>query len=132
MDVDERVELPSEFIGMEIADEVELFVSLLVAIFMIDNEVFDGAVELTTNMVLKLEQLNRRTLDLLSAKIYFYYARAYELSGDLKVIRPKLLQHHRTAVLRHNYPGQVALTNLILRNYLEYNLFSLGMMFGGF
>ena len=30
---------------------------------------------------MKIGQLNRRTLDQLAAKIYFYLARAYELMG---------------------------------------------------
>ena len=35
----------------------------------------------------KVAQLNSRTLDLISAKCFFYYARVYELRGDLAGIR---------------------------------------------
>jgi hypothetical protein len=34
-----------------------------------------------------------------------------------------LLQLQRTATLRHNFDGQVVLLNLLLRNYLHYNLY---------
>lgn len=38
-------------------------------------------------MIEKLSQLNRRTLNPISAKIYFYYSRIYELINQLDKIR---------------------------------------------
>ena len=35
----------------------------------------------------KVAQLNSRTLDLISARCFFYYARVYELRGELAGIR---------------------------------------------
>jgi hypothetical protein len=37
--------------------------------------------------------------------------------------RSHLLALHRTAVLRHDEYGQETLLNLLLRNYLHYNLY---------
>ena len=37
--------------------------------------------------------------------------------------RSTLLGLHRTAVLRHDEIGQETLLNLLLRNYLHYNLY---------
>jgi len=37
--------------------------------------------------------------------------------------RSALLALHRTAVLRHDEVGQETLLNLLLRNYLHYNLY---------
>lgn len=37
-----------------------------------------------------------------------------------------LLRYLRTATLRHNFDGQVMLLNLLLRNYLHYNLYEQG------
>jgi len=71
----------------------------------------------------KLGESNRRTMDPLSAKVYFYYSRAYELSGRSADVRVNLLKLQRTATLRHNYDAQVVLLNLLLRNYLHYNLY---------
>jgi hypothetical protein len=39
------------------------------------------------------------------------------------VARSALLALHRTAVLRHDEVGQETLLNLLLRNYLHYNLY---------
>ena len=41
----------------------------------------------------------------------------------MKLCRSALLGLHRTAVLRHDEVGQEVLLNLLLRNYLHYNLY---------
>ena len=41
----------------------------------------------------------------------------------LNLARSPLLGLHRTAVLRHDEVGQEVLLNLLLRNYLHYNLY---------
>eukprot|EP01129_Flabellula_baltica_P002640 TRINITY_DN12458_c0_g1_i1.p1 TRINITY_DN12458_c0_g1~~TRINITY_DN12458_c0_g1_i1.p1 ORF type:complete len:484 (+),score=118.57 TRINITY_DN12458_c0_g1_i1:33-1454(+) len=106
-----------------VAPEIEVFVQLMIAVLLIDNQFYDSAIELTTKLVEDINKLNRRTLDPLSAKVFFYFSLAYESIGKLGDIRPNLLAFQRTAVLRHNYLGQVSLLTLILRNYLEYNLY---------
>jgi len=83
----------------------------------------EAAAELCDRLVDEIGSLNRRTLDPLSSKIYYYYSIANEKLGRLSDIRTKLLAHQRTAVLNHNYLGEVTLLNLILRNYLHYNLY---------
>lgn len=52
-----------------------------------------------------------------------YYSLSYELTGDLSDIRGNLLSLHRIATLRHDELGQETLLNLLLRNYLHYNLY---------
>jgi hypothetical protein len=76
--------------------------------------------------VAKLSALNRRTLDVFSAKIFYYFARVYD--DDAK-IRNDLLAVYRTACLRQDSLTQATLINLILRNYLKYNLFELATQF---
>lgn len=39
------------------------------------------------------------------------------------LLRSHLLALHRTAVLRHDEYGQETLLNLLLQNYLQYNLY---------
>jgi len=80
-------------------------------------------VKLSTTLIERLQALNRRSLDAFAAKIYFYYARSYELSGALSDVRSSLLAAYRTAALRHDDLNQAVLLNLLLRNYLQYNLF---------
>jgi len=60
---------------------------------------------------------------MLAAKCYFYYARAYELTDRMDKIREKLHNRLRTCTLRSDHEGQAALLNLLLRNYLHYNLY---------
>lgn len=67
---------------------------------------------------------NRRTLDMLAAKCYFYHSRTMELAGKLDSIRGFLHSRLRTCTLRADHEGQATLINLLLRNYLQFNLYS--------
>lgn len=67
--------------------------------------------------------LNRRTLDVLAARTAFYLSLSHERLGTLASLRPRLLSLHATAVLNHDDVGQEVLLNLLLRNYLHYNLY---------
>jgi len=107
----------------KVLPEAEVYVRLLIVIFLIDRKLYDQAIVASESLVQRLQDFNRRTLNPLSAKVYFYYARAYELSHRLEEIRSKLFAYYRTASLRHNDEAQATLLNLLLRNYLEYNLY---------
>jgi 26S proteasome regulatory subunit N3 len=102
--------------------EVHLFLHLLAALFVFDHGTLDNAISCLNGTLTLLHSQNRRTSDLLSAKVYFYYSLFYERKGQLVSIRSDLLQFHRTACLTHNEPGQTSLATCILRNYLAYNL----------
>jgi len=103
--------------------EVEIYLHLLVVIYLIDKKQYNEAVASSSALVERLNSFNRRTLNPLSAKVYFYYSYSYEKANRLEEIRSSLLAYHRTASLRHNDEGQATLLNLLLRNYLEYNLY---------
>jgi 26S proteasome regulatory subunit N3 len=102
--------------------EVEVYVRLLVVYFLVDKQQWELARRVVTGLVDWVERENRRTLDLFSAKVYFYYSLVHERMGKLAEIRPRLFALHRSACLRHDEPGQAALINLILRNLLQDNL----------
>lgn len=106
-----------------IVPEIEIYIHLLVLIYLIDTKQNERAVECSELLMKKLALLNRRTMDMLSAKCYFYYSRAYELTNKLEQIRTYLHARLRTATLRCDHEGQASLLNLLLRNYLHYNLF---------
>ena len=72
--------------------------------------------------------LNRRTLDVLAARAAFYLSLSHERLGTLASLRPRLLSLHATAVLNHDDVGQEVLSNLLLRNYLHYNLYDLSLI----
>jgi hypothetical protein len=122
--------------------EVRVYLYLLVIIFYLSRDLITEAAELSRELVEELANENRRSLDLLSAKAYFYYSHTHELleandnfstdannnsislSGPYAAIRGNLLLFYRTACLQHNEPAQSSLICCILRNYLHYNLYS--------
>ncbi|TYI43926.1 hypothetical protein ES332_A01G201400v1 [Gossypium tomentosum] len=103
--------------------ELEIYCYLLVLIFLIDQKKYDEAKACSSASISRLKNLNRRTLDVLAARLYFYYSLCYELTGTLSEIRSNLLALHLIATLRHDELGQETLLNLLLRNYLHYNLY---------
>ncbi|KAK9818845.1 hypothetical protein WJX81_007258 [Elliptochloris bilobata] len=103
--------------------EVEAYAFLLVVTFLVDRKRYAEAKEVATAALKRLGEYNRRTLDGLAARLYFYFSWTHECTGTLSEIRSLLLALHRTAVLRHDEYGQETLLNLLLRNYLHYNLY---------
>jgi 26S proteasome regulatory subunit N3 len=104
--------------------EVTLYLHLLVVIHLIDTQRNTDAVKCVDTLIEKVQSLSsRRSSYELSAKCYFYYGRAYELVERLHEIRSFLHSRLRTASLRHDIDGQATLLNLLLRNYLHYNLY---------
>ncbi|XP_073045809.1 probable 26S proteasome non-ATPase regulatory subunit 3 [Primulina eburnea] len=103
--------------------EIEIYCYLLVLIFLLDKKRYTEAKACSSASIARLKNLNRRTVDILASRLYFYYSLSYELTGDLAKIRGNLLSLHRTATLRHDELGQETLLNLLLRNYLHYNLY---------
>ncbi|GKV23991.1 hypothetical protein SLEP1_g33653 [Rubroshorea leprosula] len=103
--------------------ELEIYCYLLVLIFLIDQKKYNEAKACSSTSIARLKNVNRRTVDVLAARLYFYYSLSYELTGDLAEIRGDLLALHRIATLRHDELGQETLLNLLLRNYLHYNLY---------
>ena len=69
---------------------------------------------------------NRRSLDHIAARCYYYYMRAHEKAGDLHKIRGLLHSRLRTAALRNDSEGQAVLINCLLRSYIDHALFDQG------
>jgi 26S proteasome regulatory subunit N3 len=66
--------------------EVDFYMNLLVLIHLIDGGAGEEALQCATEIVTKLCGQNRRTLDLISAKCFFYFMRAHEMvSVDLVI-----------------------------------------------
>lgn len=103
--------------------EIDTYIHLLFVIYLIDSKSYEKAISCVDDLVEKLANHNRRTLDPLAAVCYFYYSRCYELVDRLKDIRGFLHSRLRTSTLRHDTDGQVALLNLLMRNYIHYNLY---------
>ena len=103
--------------------EAEVFVQLLVTIFLLDKQSMQEAMASATLLIQRATSFNRRTMDQLQSKGYFYWARCMELMGKSNQIRQELLTAYRTCSLKHDQVGQATLLNLLLRNYLEFNLY---------
>ncbi|XP_043910970.1 26S proteasome non-ATPase regulatory subunit 3 [Protopterus annectens] len=103
--------------------EVEVYLQLLMVIHMINSKRYTEVQKISEDLMQKISSQNRRALDLVAAKCYYYHSRVYESLNKLDSIRSFLHSRLRTATLRHDADGQATLLNLLLRNYLHYNLY---------
>ena len=107
--------------------EVDVYLSILCQIRLYDSKEVQIGVDFSNKLIEKLRNLNRRTMDSLSAKAYFYYALFHEETSPLPPspvanvisIRTALLDALRTATLRKDQDVQATVTTLLLRNYLS-------------
>lgn len=104
--------------------EQDAYFHLLLLLWLLDNCKSKEAVRCSDQLMQKLISQNRRTLDLIAAKSYFYHSRSYEMINQLSSIRSFLHSRLRTATLRNAFEGQAVLINCLLRNYLHYNLYN--------
>ncbi|PNY18297.1 26S proteasome regulatory subunit rpn3 [Tolypocladium capitatum] len=112
--------------GKEIIPETDIFLGILIQVYLFDNKNYQKGAEFSQYMCERIQMLNRRTLDSLSAKAYYYYSLFCEHIAPLPpspespivAIRPMLLAALRTAVLRKDIDTQASVIVLLLRNYL--------------
>ncbi|XP_032890956.1 26S proteasome non-ATPase regulatory subunit 3 isoform X1 [Amblyraja radiata] len=103
--------------------EADAYLQLLLIIYLTNNKRYTDAQKSSDDLMQKIAAQNRRALDLVAAKCYYYHARVYEFLNKLDAVRSFLHSRLRTATLRHDHDGQATLLNLLLRNYLVYNLY---------
>lgn len=103
--------------------EVSSYLHLLAVLVLLDAKCTEAALPISESLVTYTSGQNLRTLDEISARAFFYYARCVELTGALSSIRSRLLAAYRTSVLHHDAACQAMLLNLLLRNYIAYNLY---------
>ncbi|KAF5024925.1 hypothetical protein F66182_3009 [Fusarium sp. NRRL 66182] len=107
--------------------EIDIFLGILVQVYLFDSKQFQRGADFSKYLSDRVQSLNRRTLDSLSAKVYFYYSIFCEQIAPLPpspqspvvAIRPTLLAALRTAVLRKDVDTQASVIVLLLRNYLS-------------
>jgi 26S proteasome regulatory subunit N3 len=111
----------------DIIPEIDIFLGILVQIHFLDTKTNQKGVVFSAHLAERIHSLNRRTLDSLSARVYFYYSLFCEQmaplppspSSPIVSIRPALLSALRTAVLRKDIDTQSTVIVLLLRNYLS-------------
>ena len=102
-----------------------LLISLQVVHF--DNQEYEDGAKISLKFLDIMRQYNRRIMDPLSAKFYFYLQILFEKlkptppsrQSPVLEIRERLLVALRTAVLRKDQETQAATIVLLLRNYLS-------------
>ncbi|KAI0845413.1 proteasome regulatory subunit C-terminal-domain-containing protein [Daldinia vernicosa] len=110
----------------DVIPEIDIFLSILIQVYLFDAKHFQQGAEFSKYLSERIHSLNRRTLDSLSAKAYFYYSLFCEQLAPLPpspqspivAIRPTLLTALRTAVLRKDIDIQASVIVLLLRSYL--------------
>ncbi|KAI9331662.1 proteasome regulatory subunit C-terminal-domain-containing protein [Zopfochytrium polystomum] len=123
MEVDAAAGDEKQPVPQTIVPEVELYFGYLVLLYLYDHKLVEKGISLSERLVHEIQTLNRRTLDAIASKVYFYYSMFYESVGKLVEVRPVLLAAQRTATLRQDVETQAVLLNLLLRNFLHFNLY---------
>lgn len=103
--------------------EVDAYINLLILVRLVDTTKLEEALRCSQALMTKITSTNRRSIDFIAAKCYFYYSRVAELTNKLDSIRSFLHARLRTATLRNDFEGQAVLINCLLRNYLHYSLY---------
>ncbi|KAL1741929.1 PCI domain-containing protein [Schizophyllum fasciatum] len=115
---------PAKASSSEPVPEVEIYFRLLITHHLLANPShYKKALELVHETVQIMQQLNRRSMDPIAAKVWFAVERAYELGGELAEARPLFLAAQRTAALRHDEDTEASLINRLIRSYLQYSLY---------
>jgi len=70
-----------------------------------------------------MNNTNKRTLDHFSAKAIYFISVVYEKIGQLTKIRPALFSSYKNSCLVHDTIGQATIMNIIIRSYLQENLY---------
>lgn len=110
----------------EVIPEIDIFLGILIQVHLFDTKQFQHGADFSNYLSDRIRTLNRRTLDSLSAKVYFYFSMHCENIAPLPpspqspivALRPTLLAALRTAVLRKDIDTQASVIVLLLRNYL--------------
>jgi 26S proteasome regulatory subunit N3 len=118
---------PKRETGKDVIPEIDIFLGILVQVHLFDSKRYQQGAEFSQFLCDRIHSLNRRTLDSLSAKVYFYYSLFFEQlspkppssQSPVVSIRPTLLAALRTAVLRKDVDTQASVIVLLLRNYLS-------------
>lgn len=104
---------------------LEIYCYLLVLLFLVDQKRYEEAKACSSASIVLLSELAKEDVnDVLASRLYFYYSYSYELTGDLAEIRRNLNRLYSSATSRKDVLSQGTLLNLLLRNYLHYNLYN--------
>lgn len=98
--------------------EVELYLHLLVLLFLVDQQQWETAEKCVESLIARIDACDKRSLDPIAAKGFFYLCLIYEKANKLNDLRAFLNAHLRTATLRRQSDSQAVLIVCLLRSYL--------------
>lgn len=105
----------------EVLPEIDIFIHLLVQIYLHDLGETKALHTFNKHVIKALKSYNKRTLDYIQAKVWYYIFRSSELAKDLINIRVELMNALRTATLRHDTETRASVITLLLRDYILTN-----------
>ncbi|OCF76375.1 26S proteasome regulatory subunit N3 [Kwoniella mangroviensis CBS 8886] len=109
---------PLDNSGNDLIPEGIIYLRLLLILLNLDAGKVVEAGEFALETTEIISSLNRRTMDQIAAKVWFYLARSFELQGRLAELQPYFLAIRQTASLRKDETLEVTVINLLLRSYL--------------
>ncbi|GMS88193.1 hypothetical protein PENTCL1PPCAC_10368, partial [Pristionchus entomophagus] len=113
--------LPSrKKVGVPPPPEADCYVHLLALIYLVDHgdKQLEAAQRTAESLIKRLDEFDRRSLDGIAAKAYFYLALVYEKHAKLDQLRSYLNARLRAATLRRHTETQATLIYTLLRVYL--------------
>uniref|UniRef100_A0A5S6QPU9 PCI domain-containing protein n=1 Tax=Trichuris muris TaxID=70415 RepID=A0A5S6QPU9_TRIMR len=111
--------------GRNTIPEVEAYLRLLVTLYLVDTKQVAQAQSCALEMISRCEMHNRRSLDALLAKGYFYYTLTAISHEKVTTVMQVLQKGLRTATLHHDVECQATLINCLLRIYINESLIEL-------
>ncbi|KAJ2720361.1 26S proteasome non-ATPase regulatory subunit [Coemansia sp. Benny D115] len=103
--------------------EASLFFGLLAQLYLLDNKQYERGAQLSKVLVGMMSSTQRRTLDPIASRVFFYYSRFFEVANCLSDARATLLNSLQTATLSNMKETKAMILTLLLRNYLHYKLY---------
>ncbi|GMM28619.1 proteasome regulatory particle lid subunit [Martiniozyma asiatica (nom. inval.)] len=114
---------------LEAIEEIDLFIHLLVQFNIHDSGDVKALCAFNSTLIPLLKCYNKRGLDHIQSKVWYYIFRGCELSGDVTSIRSDLMSALRTATLRHDDETRGMIITLLLRSYMLNNEINLAYNF---
>ncbi|KAJ2787320.1 26S proteasome non-ATPase regulatory subunit [Coemansia interrupta] len=103
--------------------EVAMYFGLLAQLLLLDGNEYERGAHVSHVLVAMVSSTQRRTLDPVASRVFFYYSRFFEVVDRLSDARSSLLNALQTATLASMRETKAMLLTLLLRNYMHYKLY---------
>jgi len=114
---------PMPTTAKELLPEVEVYtLTVMVTALLRYESTYACSAYLASHLIDRLMKFNRRSLDSLGAKAFFYYSLAHEKIDRLEQIRATLMSCYQSSCYHRDEMTQIVLLNSIIRNYFAYGL----------